>query len=206
MFFQHFTVGPLDVNCYLIADDDTKDAVCIDPGGNVDDILKSLTKNNLKLKYIINTHGHFDHIGGNAVLREITGALFAVHTDDAVLLKDAVSQAAFFGIISEDSPKPDILLKDNDMLAVGGFKIKVIHTPGHTKGGISLLINEMLFTGDTLFAGSVGRTDFPGGSQTQLINSIKNKLMVLDEDIKVYPGHGQPTTIGKEKRNNIFLS
>ncbi|MBI5892668.1 MAG: MBL fold metallo-hydrolase [Deltaproteobacteria bacterium] len=211
---EQLTVGPLDVNCYIIADEITKDALCIDPGGDVDDIIEVIKNNDLKLKYIVNTHGHFDHIGGNEMLKQKTGARLAIHKDDAALLKDAIEQAAFFGIKSKNSPEPDILLKHGDALKLGNMDVKIIHTPGHTKGGICLFIpapagckqgNDTLFTGDTLFADSVGRSDLPGGSFGELISSIKDKLMAFSNDVKVYPGHGPATTIGEERENNSFL-
>ncbi|MBI3398751.1 MAG: MBL fold metallo-hydrolase, partial [Deltaproteobacteria bacterium] len=134
-------VGPLEVNCYIVGDEKTKEAICIDPGGNVDEIMAEILKAKLCLKYIINTHGHFDHVGGNAVLKKTTGAKFAIHKDDAVLLENVASQSAVFGLDAVSSPPPDLFLKDGDEIRVGNMAIEVIHTPGHTRGGISLFLN-----------------------------------------------------------------
>ncbi|HBO84190.1 MAG: MBL fold metallo-hydrolase [Deltaproteobacteria bacterium GWC2_42_11] len=206
MILEQLVVGPLDVNCYLVGDDIIKDAVCIDPGGDADVIYGAIKKVGLQIRYIINTHGHFDHTGGNELLKQKTGASIAIHKDDVSLFDEAASHATFFGISSETPPKPDMFLNEGDIIRVGRLEIKVIHTPGHTKGGVSLFLDNVLFTGDTLFAGSVGRTDFPGGSLEQLISSIKNKLLPLGDSVVVYPGHGPTTTIGKEKKHNTFLT
>ncbi|MFQ5900671.1 MAG: MBL fold metallo-hydrolase [Thermodesulfobacteriota bacterium] len=199
-------VGPLEENCYILYDGETSDAVVIDPGDEGKDILKEIKDRGLSLKYIINTHGHFDHIGANGFLKEATGAKIAIHREDASMLKDAVKQASFFGVNCVSSPEPDVILTNGDMVGFGDITLKVIHTPGHTKGGISLYRGTQLFVGDTLFAGSVGRTDRPGGSHTDLIKSIKEKLLPLGDMVKVFPGHGPQTTIGEERLHNPFLT
>jgi len=201
-------VGPLEVNCYLIWDNDTKEAVCIDPGGDTDKIIAAIESKGLKLSYIVNTHGHFDHTGGNAKLKDRTRAALAIHSDDTSMLKDSISQGTFFGVTVDASPPPDLLLNDGDILTVGDLSMTVIHTPGHTMGSISLYVAEedIIFTGDTLFAGSIGRTDMPGGSYTDIIRSIKDKLLIYKDTIKVLPGHGTETTIGWERATNQFLN
>lgn len=208
MILKTIVVGPLDVNCYIAADEKTKEAVCIDPGGDVDEVMAELENDKLCLKYIINTHAHFDHVGGNAVLKKTTGAKFAIHKDDAVLLKDAAGQSAVFGMKTASSPQPDIFLKDGDKIIIDNLMLNVIHTPGHTPGGICLMIKneKILFTGDTLFAGSIGRTDLPGGSYKDIMSSIKDKILPLGDDVKVFPGHGPETTIEQERKFNQFLT
>ncbi|MBI3754535.1 MAG: MBL fold metallo-hydrolase [Deltaproteobacteria bacterium] len=211
MILKTLVVGPLEVNCYILGDEKTKEAACIDPGDNVDEILLALADAGLCLKYIINTHGHFDHVGGNSRLKQATGAKFAIHKDDAVLLENVASQSAAFGLDAVSSPPPDMLLKGGDEIRVGSMVIEVIHTPGHTRGGICLFIKntnsdeKILFTGDTLFAGSIGRTDLPGGSYKDLIASLKNKILPFGDDVKIFPGHGSETTIGRERKFNQFL-
>lgn len=210
MILKTLVVGPLEVNCYIVGDKKTKEAVCIDPGGNAEEILGVLEEGKLSLKYIINTHGHFDHVGGNGHLRKATGAKLAIHKEDAQLLKNAASQAAVFGLGSVSSPQPNLLLKDGDKIIIDNLMLNVIHTPGHTPGGICLLTadlkSKMLFTGDTLFAGSIGRTDLPGGSYKDLIASIKNKILSLGDDVRIFPGHGPETTVGRERKFNQFLA
>ncbi len=191
MIIKRFTVGWLSTNCYVVGCKETKEAVLIDPAAEnereAEEILNFIKQNNLHIKYIINTHGHPDHTAGNDVMKEATGALILIHENDAACVQ------------------ADRKLRDGDVIQVGTLKLVVLHTPGHTKGGISLLGDKIVFTGDTLFSGSIGRTDFLGGSFEEIINSIKTKLLPLPDNFKVYPGHESPTTIGDEKKHNPFL-
>lgn len=200
-------VGPLQVNCYIYWDEKTKDAFIIDAGEEPDLIEHLVRRDGLNVQYIINTHGHFDHIGANARLKKILNVPVAIHEDDVPLLANAHEDAMHFGIKSPKQPLPDILLKDGDMLKAGGLTLEVIHTPGHTKGGICLYSRSegLLFTGDTLFAGSIGRTDFEGGSFEDIINSIKTRILPLDDSTAVFPGHGLSTTLKREKKSNQFI-
>lgn len=208
MILKHLVVGPLEVNCYIVWDEKTNEATCIDPGGNVDEIIAVLNSDRLVLKYIINTHGHFDHIGGNSLLKKNTGAKLAIHREDAALLQNAASESAAFGMDAVSSVPPDIFLNDRDKIKIGNLTLEVTHTPGHTRGGICLLITDckVLFTGDTIFAGGVGRTDLPGGSYKELLSSIKNKILPLGDNIRLFPGHGPDTTVAREKEFNPFLT
>jgi hydroxyacylglutathione hydrolase len=206
MVLIRLVVGPLQVNCFILADETTKDAVIIDPGDDAADILKIVKDKGLSVKYIVNTHGHFDHVGANREIKEATGALLLIHEGDAPMLAHTTRQAASFGLNSEPSPQPDRYVKHGDMITAGEVSLKVLHTPGHTPGGISLLEQGMVFTGDALFAGSIGRTDFPGGDLMTLLRSIKTNLMTLPDDTKVFSGHGPASTIGEERRENPFLN
>jgi glyoxylase-like metal-dependent hydrolase (beta-lactamase superfamily II) len=192
-------------NCFILGCESTKEAVVIDPGDDADRILMELTKSELTVKYLINTHGHFDHVSANKKMKEATGAQIAIHSDDEPMLHELSQSAQMFGLTSENSPPADILLKDGDKITFGEIILQVIHTPGHSKGGVSLYTKGHLFSGDTLFAGSIGRTDLAGGDYDTLISSIQKKLLIFDEDTIVYPGHGPDTTIGNEKRMNPFL-
>jgi glyoxylase-like metal-dependent hydrolase (beta-lactamase superfamily II) len=205
MIVTSLPTGPLEVNCYLVGCEKTGKAAVIDPGGNVNSILELLRQHDLTLAMVINTHGHFDHIGANRSLLEKTGCELLIHQDDAPLLQRAAEHAALFGLSTSRSPEPTRLLKDGDTIQLGDLTFTVIHTPGHSPGGICLHVDDCLFVGDTLFCGSIGRTDLPGGNHQQLINNIKNKLLGLADDTKVYPGHGPATTIGHEKHHNPFL-
>lgn len=207
MFLKRLTVGALETNCYLIACEKTQKAAVIDPGGEeeIDLILSLLQKNNLSLKYIINTHGHIDHIAGNNLLRTKTEALLLIHKLDADMLVDANKNFSSFMGKKICSPPADKFLEEGVEIPLGRLKLTVIHTPGHTPGGISLVSNNIIFTGDTLFAGGIGRTDLPGGSYQDLIKSIKEKLLILGDDKIIYPGHGPGSTIGKERRTNPYL-
>ncbi len=199
-------VGSLGTNCYIVYDEATKEAAVIDPGGsfaNIDDFIKS---EKLTVKYIINTHGHADHIMANLDLKAVTGAPILIHEADAGMLTSGQkNMSVFFGGSVSCGPA-DTLLKEGDVIKVSaGLALTVIHTPGHTPGGICLLTDGVLFSGDTLFAESIGRTDFPGGSYSQLINGIQEKLLVLGDAVRVLPGHGPETTIGWERKNNPFI-
>lgn len=205
MIIKKLEVGPIMANCFILGCESTKEAVVIDPGDDADRILMALSKSELKVKYLINTHGHFDHVGANKRMKDVTGAQIAIHPDDEPMLGELSRSASMFGLAAENSPPADILLKDGDKIVFGNITLEVIHTPGHSKGGVCLFTKGHLFAGDTLFAGSIGRTDLPGGDYDTLISSIRKKLLVLDEDIRVYTGHGPETTIGNEKRMNPFL-
>jgi glyoxylase-like metal-dependent hydrolase (beta-lactamase superfamily II) len=191
MNIKRFTVGWLSTNCYVVSCEETKEAAVIDPGieneGEAEEILDFIKEKGLQIKYVINTHGHPDHTAGNTTIKDATGAPILIHENDASRVQ------------------ADRKLHEGDVIHVGRLKLVVLHTPGHTKGGISLLVDNVVFTGDTLFSGAIGRTDFPGGSYHELIQSIRSKLLPLPDDIEVYPGHENPTTIGNEKKYNPFL-
>ncbi len=178
----------------------------IDPGADGEQIKNILDKNNLKLKYILNTHGHADHIGANKFLKKhFPEAKIFIHSKDAKMLTNAYENFSKQMGLAITSPSVDILLEDNQEIEFGNQIIKVIYTPGHTQGGVCFLLDNILFSGDTLFASSIGRTDLNGGSTHQLLLSIKEKLFILPENTKVYPGHGEETNIGKEIKTNPFL-
>ena len=199
---KRIVVGALETNCYIFADLRTKEAAIIDPGSDGNSIRQEIEKYGLNVNCIINTHGHGDHISSNRKFK----APICIHRMDADFLRNAkLNMSASFGL-SIKSPEASRFLEDGDVVEVGGLNLKVMHTPGHTPGSISLLGDGIVFTGDTLFMGGVGRTDFPYGSEEKLIGSIKEKLLTLDDKTIVYPGHGPSSTIGKEKRTNGFVN
>lgn len=206
MILDSLPTGPLQVNCYIIGCERTRKAAVVDPGGDAEQILRLLHYHDLRLQLVINTHGHFDHVGGNRRLLEATGAELLIHRDDTALLTRAAAQAANFGLSAEISPAPQRELVGGERLRLGELAMEVLHTPGHTPGGICLYLEDQVIVGDTLFAGSIGRTDLPGGDHQTLINSIREKLLVLPDATVVHPGHGPATTIGREKLDNPFLS
>ncbi len=206
IIFETLAVGPLAVNCYIIGSKEDNSAVVIDAGGNPKEIYNILKKHNLTLKFIINTHAHFDHVSGVKPLQDLTNARFMLHQGDIPLLDSLNEQASFFGLPDIPAPTVGKPLADNEEILIGGEVIRVIHTPGHSPGSVCFLFDNTVFVGDTLFAGSIGRTDLYGGSYTKIINSIKTRLFTLDNDVIVYPGHGEFTTIGEEKRHNPFFS
>jgi hydroxyacylglutathione hydrolase len=205
LIIKELVVGPLMANCFIFGCDETKEAVVIDPGGDADRILFSLADSGLNVKYIINTHGHFDHVSANGKIKNATGADILIHPLDASMLGSLSTNAAIFGISVENSPPCDQTIEEGDTVSFGKITLKVLHTPGHTPGGISLYTDKIVFVGDTLFAGSIGRTDFPGGDFNTLISSIRTKLFKMDDDVRVLSGHGPETSIGSEKRFNPFV-
>ena len=192
----HFTVGPMAVNAYCLADPVTKEACLIDPGFEPKKMKAFLEKNGLSLKFIINTHGHGDHIGANA---DFAVPIY-IHTLDKDFLTDPRKNQSKFFIFSISSPEASRLLNDKDKIKLGSLELEVIHTPGHTPGSISIKVNGVIFTGDTLFAGGVGRTDLYGGDEELLFKSINERLFVFPDDTVIYPGHGGSSTIGEERR------
>jgi len=200
MEIKKVVAGIYGANCYIVMDKRTKEAVVLDPGGDVDDIVNVIDTMGANVKYILLTHGHVDHTSGVAGLKAITNAVVCISKKD----DDLISNGEYlFGPLIEGGA--DKLLKSGDIISVSGFDIKCIETPGHTPGGMSFLINNCVFTGDTLFEGSIGRTDFAGGDFATIINSIKTKLLCLPMGTIVYSGHGSSSTINNEKLNNPFL-
>lgn len=207
MIFESVEAGPLGVNCFILGCETSREGVVIDPGGDVDRIAEIVRKHGLKIRYIVNTHGHFDHVGGNLQAVRTFGAPLLIHENDAAMLGRAAEVARMYGMQGENSPAPDAFLSENTDIVFGSHRMKVLHTPGHTQGGCCFYLESenKVLTGDTLFADSIGRTDLPGGSHEQLLASIRNKLFSLPDGTDAYPGHGPKTTIGHEKRHNPYF-
>lgn len=208
MILQQLLVGSMGVCCYIIGCEQTKRGAIIDPGGDESRILAEVEKLGLQIDYIIATHGHPDHVCGNRIIMEATGGTIVMHEADAEYFEKPETQNYFSMLGLEPSPPAGKRVKDGDVIEVGNVQLQVLHTPGHTPGGICLYCAPDLFTGDTLFAGGIGRTDFPGGSYDGLLESLKNKVLNLPEETVVWPGHGYggtKSTIGEEKRSNPFL-
>ena len=198
-------VGQLGANCYIVYCMNTLLGTVIDPGGNGKEIISILKCNNIKLVCILNTHGHADHIAANDEIKNATGAPVFIHSADAKMLTSAQGNLSSYIGNNLICQPADRLLNDGEKFMVGEIEFQVIHTPGHTLGGLCFKANDILFSGDTLFSQSIGRSDFPGGSHSQLISSIKNKLLVLADHTTVLPGHGESTTIGDERHTNPFF-
>jgi len=208
MIIRGFEIGPFGTNCYIVGSEGTGEGIIIDPAADPDFIMKQVKKLNLDIKTIVATHSHPDHLMALGAVKKATGAAFAMHRDEPSGKRAAGASrmiSLMVGSPVEPPPDPDISLKDGDIIEVGDLKFKVIHTPGHSHGGVCLYGNGVVFAGDTLFNLSVGRSDFPGCSHEVLIDSIQRKLMVMADDTTVYPGHGPKTTIGDERRHNPFL-
>lgn len=198
-------VGPLETNCYVLAAAAGRPAAVIDPGDDVDAVLQVVNRHRLKVTHIINTHGHYDHIGADSALAAATGAKIYIHSLDANMMRDSQSNLSLF--LGSDYRMNDEIVKmsDGDELDIGELRLKIIHTPGHTPGGISLLTDNTLFVGDLIFSGSVGRTDLAGGDFNALMSSIDKIILKYPDSAKIYPGHGPSTTIGLEKQNNPYI-
>jgi len=207
MIHEIIPVGPLQCNCSIIGDETSHEAMVIDPGDDIEDILELIRKHNLQVNQIVITHAHIDHVGGAMKLRAATGAPILLNQNDGALLKLLDLQATWIGMASPGEVKIDQSIGTADQLSAGSLKADVLHTPGHTEGSICLYFsaNKKLIAGDTLFAGSIGRTDLPGGSFDKIINSLHEKVLTLPDDTIVVPGHGPLTTIGEERENNPFL-
>jgi glyoxylase-like metal-dependent hydrolase (beta-lactamase superfamily II) len=207
MILESFPVGPLRCNCTILGDEVTHEAVVVDPGDNIAEILSRLQKHGLTLRQIVITHAHIDHVGGAAVLKRATGAPVLLNQQDLGLLGAMEMQAGWLGIPTPEVASPDASADDGLAVGLATLPAEVIHTPGHTPGSICLLFpqQQLLLAGDTLFAGSIGRTDLPGGDGRQILRSLRDRLMVLPERTRVLPGHGPDTTIGAEKQSNPFL-
>jgi hydroxyacylglutathione hydrolase len=207
MIHEILPVGPLQCNCSVIGDETTREAMVIDPGDDIEDVLALIEKHNLKVKQIVVTHAHIDHVGGAMKLRAATGAPILLNQNDSALLKMLDVQAAWIGMKNPGQVDIDHSIGQADTLRTGSLTADVIHTPGHTEGSICLYFQaeSKLIAGDTLFAGSIGRTDLPGGSMEKIIRSLHEKVMALPDDTLVVPGHGPLTTIGEERESNPFL-
>lgn len=205
MILEGLETGPLMVNCFIVGDEESREAAVIDPGGHVEQIMSRIDAHGLKVKYIINTHSHWDHVGGNGDLKERTGAPILIHEAEASMLEHTGATAMLFGVQVPPSPPADQLLKEGDIVEVGSIKMKVLHVPGHSPGGMALVFDEVAIVGDAIFAGSIGRTDLPGGNYEQLISNVREKILILPDETKILSGHGPKTTVGREKRYNPFF-
>ena len=207
MILETFPVGPLRCNCTILGDEVTHEAVVVDPGDNIPEILSRLEKHGLTLRQIVVTHAHIDHVGGAALLRKSTGAPVVMNQQDLELLGMMEMQAGWLGVPTPQVAPPDASAEDGLTIGLATLPAQVLHTPGHTPGSICLLFpdHHLLLAGDTLFAGSIGRTDLPGGDGRQILRSLREHLLVLPDTTRVLPGHGPETTIGEERQSNPFL-
>jgi glyoxylase-like metal-dependent hydrolase (beta-lactamase superfamily II) len=207
MIHEILPVGPLQCNCSVIGDESTREAIVIDPGDDIDDVLGLVRKHNLQVKQIVITHAHIDHVGGAMKLRAATGAPILLNQNDYALLKMLDMQAAWIGMRPPGKVEIDQNLAQADTVKAGSLTAEVLHTPGHTEGSVCLYFSaeKKLIAGDTLFAGSIGRTDLPGGSFEKIIHSLREKVLALPDETVVVPGHGPLTTIGEERESNPFL-
>ena len=205
MIFETFAVGPLQCNCIIVGCEQTHEALVIDPGDEVDRIQKVLNHHNLGVKGILHTHAHFDHVGATKPLKEDTGAPVYLNQEDEFLYQNLALQVAMFGLKAPETANIDHWFKEGEVVKSGTLAAQVLHTPGHSPGSVCFSLPGKLLSGDTLFAGSIGRTDLWGGSYEQIMQSIRTRILAFPDETEVYPGHGPPTTIGQEKRQNPFL-
>lgn len=207
MILETFPVGPLACNCTILGDEDAHEAIVIDPGDEVSRIHRRLAESGLKLKQILVTHGHIDHVGGALKLKRLTGAPIFLNEADLPLLKIMETQAAWLGVTTPETAPPDEDLKEGGLVGLERYPAQVLHTPGHTQGSVCLHFAplKLLVAGDTLFAGSIGRTDLPGGDFSQIMDSLRSRILALPDDTRVLPGHGPATSVGEERANNPYL-
>lgn len=205
MTYETIVVGPLDTNCYLVICEETGKCAVVDPGAEPAKIIRSIRERELEPVVILNTHGHVDHIGANKDIKDRFPVPLRMHQADLPLLHGAMVSEISSWLDAKASPEPDGFLMEGDRISIGGSFLKVLHTPGHSPGSVSLLGSGILFTGDTLFCGGVGRTDLPGGSWPDLESSIRDKILTLSDELIILPGHGPSSTIGREKDSNPFI-
>lgn len=204
MKIEHFVVGPLQVNCYIAYEEESREAMVIDPGDNADGILRRLELRGLNPRYIVCTHGHFDHIGAVSAIKAGTGAEVVLHGADLQIYEGARDLALLFGFSVEQQPAPDIIVSEGDRLLIGKAVVTIMHTPGHSPGGVCLHHEDLLFTGDTIFAGSIGRTDFHGGSLEDMKRSFR-RIIDMPPGTRLLPGHGPDSTVAREREANFFI-
>jgi hydroxyacylglutathione hydrolase len=205
VLISRLTVGAFSANCYIVGSEKTEEGLIIDPGGNPKEIINTLNVTRLKIKAIVLTHGHADHIAALYDIKSYTGAQVAIHRADNNFLDGPREFSMTWGISYRTPDPPDRLLDEGDFIEIGDLNFKVIHTPGHTPGSICLHMDDKVFTGDTLSYRGIGMTVLPGSSRRQLIDSIHSRLMVLPDETQLYPGHGRQTTVGDERRNNQHI-
>ena len=208
MNIETLVVGPIETNCYIASDPVSREAVIIDAGDDAEEILAYVEQNRLQVKYLLNTHGHFDHIQANDAIREKTGAQLAIHADDVELLASPEKVSAGMMSVIHGCREPELVLHNGDTIAFGPYQLRVIYTPGHSKGGCCFyeVQEKVCFTGDTLFRGSIGRTDLYGGNYAVLLKSVRERLQVVADDVTIYPGHGPESTMAFERRATPYLT
>lgn len=205
MKYEHVIVGAIETNCYIVYDEKTKVCAVIDPGAEAEKIIRLIHQKELKPSMIINTHGHVDHVGANKDLIDEYSIPLLIHSADTPMLDKVEQMELSFFLGAKNSPPPDKFLVEGHNVTIGSIQLEIIHTPGHSPGSVSLIGDGILFSGDTLFWGGVGRTDLPGGSWNELVRSIKEKILTLPEETLILPGHGPKTTVGQEERSNPFI-
>lgn len=206
MIFKTIVVGELAVNCFIMACEETQKGIVIDPGDNVDGILSIVKENNIDVIEIVATHGHFDHIGRVTTLKEKTGAPFTIHKDDLFMVEGLVEIASFLSIDTDPAPEVDRFINEGDTITFGHETLNILHVPGHAPGNVAFTWPGHAIVGDTVFAGSIGRTDLEGADPNVLMHSIRTKILTLPDNTVLYPGHGPQTTVAQEKQTNPFLS
>ncbi|MDX1386121.1 MAG: MBL fold metallo-hydrolase [bacterium] len=210
MILEQMVVGPLQCNCSILGCEESKEAVIIDPGGDPESIITQVKSLGLKPKFLLHTHAHLDHVGGTKEVQDHCGGEACLHQADQILFDHVPEQAALFNLPTPPTGKIDQYVTEGDSVKFGNYKIQVLHTPGHTPGSLSFLLEgpegNQLFTGDTLFARGIGRTDLWGGDFNEIMRSIKDKLLLLGDDTTIYPGHGPESTIGTERAQNPFIN